>query len=318
MTHILAFRTRPPANGPVWLADYDRSIVDLFRRMMPAPFVLHGYDTAELPPAANYSHSIAFDHDEGRPVYSDGAAWFGLAAYDADVAALAGLTTTGLIVRTGAGTAATRTLTGPAAGITVANGDGVSGNPTLALANDLAALEALSGTSTIYYRSAADTWSAVTIGGNLGFSGGTLGSALGTAAVKNTGTSGDAVPLLNGANTWSAMQIFTGAIAPTAWTDVGAATATTLVPSTHAGRIIRLGGSGATHTISPEASNAWANDTIIIFMVASAASHTLAQGAGVTLTWAGSTGNRTLAGGSLALLIRFAADSWVLAGSGIT
>lgn len=32
--------------------------------------------------------------------------------------------------------------------------------------------------------------------------------ALGTAARKNTGTSGDAVPLLNGANTWSALQSF--------------------------------------------------------------------------------------------------------------
>ncbi len=33
---------------------------------------------------------------------------------------------------------------------------------------------------------------------------------LGTAAVKNTGTSGDALPLLDGANTWSASQTFTG------------------------------------------------------------------------------------------------------------
>lgn len=39
---------------------------------------------------------------------------------------------------------------------------------------DLAAIAALSGTSTIYYRSAANTWTAVTIGGLLSFSGGTL------------------------------------------------------------------------------------------------------------------------------------------------
>jgi hypothetical protein len=42
---------------------------------------------------------------------------------------------------------------------------------------DLTALAALTGTNTIYYRSAADTWSAVTIGGNLTFSGGTLNGA---------------------------------------------------------------------------------------------------------------------------------------------
>jgi hypothetical protein len=75
MSHVLAFRTRLPANGPVWLADYDRSVVDLFRRMMPAPFTLHGYDTAELPPAADWDHALAFDHDEGNVVMSDGADW---------------------------------------------------------------------------------------------------------------------------------------------------------------------------------------------------------------------------------------------------
>jgi hypothetical protein len=96
--------------------------------------------------------------------------------------ALEGLASNGLIARTATDTMTVRTLAAPAAGIAVSNGDGVAGNPTLALANDLAALEALSGTSTIYYRSGVDTWSAVTIGANLGFSAGTLGSSLGTAA----------------------------------------------------------------------------------------------------------------------------------------
>jgi hypothetical protein len=91
-----------------------------------------------------------------------------------DLSAVEGLSGSGLAVRTATDTWATRTLTAPAAGITVSNGDGVAGNPTLALANDLAALEALSGTDTIYYRSGVSTWSAVTIGANLTFSGGTL------------------------------------------------------------------------------------------------------------------------------------------------
>lgn len=42
------------------------------------------------------------------------------------------------------------------------------------LDGDLTALAALSGTNTIYYRSGTSTWSAVTIGSNLTFSGGTL------------------------------------------------------------------------------------------------------------------------------------------------
>ena len=55
-------------------------------------------------------------------------------AYDADLAAVAGLSTTGLVARTGAGTASTRTITG-GTGMSIANGDGVSGNPTVTLAD---------------------------------------------------------------------------------------------------------------------------------------------------------------------------------------
>lgn len=83
-------------------------------------------------------------------------------AYDADLAAIAALSSSGIISRTGAGTAAVRTITAPAAGITVTNGDGVSGNPTLALANDLAAVEGLSGTG-LAVRTATDTWASRTI-----------------------------------------------------------------------------------------------------------------------------------------------------------
>lgn len=53
-------------------------------------------------------------------------------AYDADLAAIAGLST-GLVAITGAGTAAARTITGTASQVTVTNGNGVSGNPTLSL-----------------------------------------------------------------------------------------------------------------------------------------------------------------------------------------
>lgn len=45
------------------------------------------------------------------------------------------------------------------------------------LDGDLTALAALSGTDTIYYRSGTSTWSAVTIGSNLTFSGGTLSAS---------------------------------------------------------------------------------------------------------------------------------------------
>jgi hypothetical protein len=51
--------------------------------------------------------------------------------------ALHNLATNGIIVRTGAGTVAARTITGTTNQITVTNGDGVSSNPTISLPNDL-------------------------------------------------------------------------------------------------------------------------------------------------------------------------------------
>lgn len=114
-------------------------------------------------------------------------------AQDATLTALAAFNTNGLLTQTAADTFTGRTLTGPAAGITVSNGNGVAGNPTLALADDLAALEALAGTNTIYYRSGASAWSGVTIGTGLSFSAGTL-SATGTTSTE---------PLAHGRLTYS-------------------------------------------------------------------------------------------------------------------
>jgi hypothetical protein len=81
----------------------------------------------------------------------------GVQPYDAGLAALAAKATTGLLVQTAADTYTSRTLTAPAAGITITNPDGVAGNPTFALANDLAAVEGLS-TNGLTVRTAADTW----------------------------------------------------------------------------------------------------------------------------------------------------------------
>lgn len=50
---------------------------------------------------------------------------------DSDLTAIAGLATAGLVARTGSGTAAARTLTAGSSKVSVSNGDGVSGNPTV-------------------------------------------------------------------------------------------------------------------------------------------------------------------------------------------
>jgi len=129
-----------------------------------------------------------------------------------DTTQVAAQTTLGLVPGTNVFTQ--RTITAPAAGITVSNGDGVSGNPTLALSNDLAALEALSGTDIIYYRSGVDTWTAVTIGTNLGFSGGVLSNTYSAASLDAdlqaiAALSGTGFAVRTAADTW-ALRTITG------------------------------------------------------------------------------------------------------------
>ena len=66
----------------------------------------------------------------------------------------------GILVKNGSDIES-RTITAPVAGITVSNGDGVAGDPTLALANDLAAVEGLATTGLVR-RTGSDAWSAGT------------------------------------------------------------------------------------------------------------------------------------------------------------
>lgn len=100
----------------------------------------------------------------GSPITGAGTLAFTLAN---DLLAVENLSTSGSAHRIAADTWAVRTLTGPAAGVSVTNGDGVAGNPTIALANDLAAVEGLS-TSGSAHRIGTDSWAVRTLQGTSG------------------------------------------------------------------------------------------------------------------------------------------------------
>lgn len=100
--------------------------------------------------------------------------------YDADLKAIADLATTGIIVRTGAGSAATRSIAVSGTGLSVSNADGVVGNPTIT-----SNATSSNVTSTIVARDGSGNFSAGTITAT-GFSGPLTGNVTGNASTATT------------------------------------------------------------------------------------------------------------------------------------
>lgn len=96
----------------------------------------HDHDSEYAPIGHNHDSayaSINHDHDSDyAPIAHNHDGVY--QPIDGDLTAIAGLSSTGLVARTGSGAAAVRTITGGTL-ITVSNGNGVSGNPTVGLSN---------------------------------------------------------------------------------------------------------------------------------------------------------------------------------------
>lgn len=89
---------------------------------------------------------------------------------DADLTAIAAQTGTGLLIRTGADTWTTRSLTGTANRVTVTNSDGVAGAPTIDIAATYAGQSSITTLGTI----ATGTWQGTIVGAAFGGTGANL------------------------------------------------------------------------------------------------------------------------------------------------
>jgi len=110
---------------------------------------------------------LQYDATSGKWV-ARSLAQAGVQPHDTTLDALAGFDQPGIMVETATDTFVARSLVAPAQGVTIANADGVAGNPTFALANDLAALEGLTTTGfVIRTADGAATTRTLTIGSKL-------------------------------------------------------------------------------------------------------------------------------------------------------
>ena len=184
-------------------------------------------------------------------------------ALDTDLTAIAGLSTTGVIVRTGSGTATTRSIAASGVGLSITNANGIAGDPTV-VSNATSAATA----STLMSRDGGGSTSAnnLSLGGNLILNSGStavngieLGSIGGASnpyidfhsgatatdydariqAFGGTGSSqGGSVSYLANAG-----HNFTGAVAVTT---SGATSTAAFIDTGASGANIRLSGNGAT------------------------------------------------------------------------
>lgn len=164
---------------------------------------------------------------------------------------------------------------------------------------------------------------------------------LGTAAVKNIGTSGDVVPELDGTNTWSGSQTFSAGSTFSGTTNHrNTSTSTTLTadslgyrgapPATQDSNYtfvitdfgqskLHTSGTEHTYTIPPNSTAAFPISTSILITNIGAAV-TIARGSGVDLRRAGvgTDANITIPQWGVCTLFKYGTNSWLAVGVGLS
>ncbi len=147
--------------------------------------ILPAGTTAQRPASTGI---LRFNTDTSLVEGYNGATWTTLQITTTNLTGLSSLSGTGIISQTGAGTYANRTITGSSGNVTVTNGDGISGNPTINLAT--------AGTPGTYVSVTTDTFGRVTSGsttqvwGSITSTPTTLSGYGITDSVKNNGSAG--------------------------------------------------------------------------------------------------------------------------------
>ena len=133
-----ALTGNPTAPTPA-AADNDTSIATTaFVQSQKASPALTGTPTAPTAAVDTNSTQIATTaYVVGQGYLKSATAGSTYQPLDSDLTALAGIATNGVLARTGAGAAAARTITGTTNQVSVANGDGAAGNPTISLPQDV-------------------------------------------------------------------------------------------------------------------------------------------------------------------------------------
>lgn len=171
---------------------------------------------------------------------------------------------------------------------------------------------------------------------------------LGTASTYNVAASGDSIPLLSAANTWSGVQSYSVAVSFSSDVsfvgtgDIRNQTTSTSLSTdsigfrgapqntqdatytfvlTDAGKsVIHTAAGSHTWTIPPNASVAYPLGTTIVVNNTGAGAVSIVRGAGVSLRIGGSAtdSNKTLAQHGLATLFKASTDGWYISGAGVS